>query len=81
MSGPKVDTAVIRQQELQRLMTARQQRCSLAENIQKSIHEADNCLGRDFEMLMKQEQFQESGKQMIELQETCKKELQNLLSN
>jgi hypothetical protein len=30
-------------------------------------------------MLMKQEQFQESGKQMIELQETCKKELQKLL--
>lgn len=79
MSGPKVDTAAIRQQELLRLMTARQQRCSLAENIQKSIHETDNCLGRDFEMLMKQEQFQESGKQMIELQETCKKELQKLL--
>ncbi|MEE5992582.1 MAG: hypothetical protein V3G42_05010 [Oscillospiraceae bacterium] len=44
MSGPKVDTAAIRQQELTKLMNARQGRRELAEMIQKSIHEVEMCV-------------------------------------
>ena len=63
MSGPKIDTAVIRQQELQRLMTARQNRRQLAEKIQESIHEVETCSGmqesleaykKDLQKLLKQ---------------------------
>ncbi len=79
MSGPKVDTAVIRQQELTRLMNARQERRQLADIIQSSLREVENCLGEDFDLLMQQEEFQSSGKRMSELQEQCRKELQNLL--
>lgn len=46
MSGPKVDYAKLREQEMASLAEARGRRLNVADKIQKMINQIDSCLGR-----------------------------------
>lgn len=80
MSGPKVDTAELRQQELERLENARDQRRMLAEKIRQSLLHVKSCLGEDFETMMQDETFVQKGQDMIKLQKEYEKKLERLLT-
>ena len=45
MSGPKVDYAKLREQEMTSLAEARGRRLKVADKIQKMINQIDSCLG------------------------------------
>ena len=45
MSGPKVDYAKLREQEMARLAEARGCRLKVADKIKKMINQIDSCLG------------------------------------
>ncbi len=45
MSGPKVDYAKLREQEMASLAEARGRRLKVADKIQKMINQIDSCLG------------------------------------
>lgn len=57
MSGPKVDYAKLREQEMARLAEARGRRLKVADKIQKMIYQIDTGLGADVDLMMKDPQF------------------------
>ena len=57
MSGPKVDYAKLREQEMARLAEARGRRLKVADKIQKMIYQIDTGLGADVDLMMKDPQL------------------------
>lgn len=53
MSGPKVDYAKLREQEMARLAEARRRRLKVADKIQKMIYQIDTGLSADVDLMMK----------------------------
>lgn len=78
MSGPKVDYAKLREQEMASLAEARGRRLKVADKIQKMINQIDSCLGGDVDLMLQDPQIGPSCKKIQELQAQCKKELQAL---
>lgn len=79
-SGPKVDYAKLREQEIARLAEARGRRLKVADKIQKLINKIKNCLGSDSDLLMQDPQMGPSCKKIAELQDMYIKELDELLN-
>lgn len=78
MSGPKVDYAKLREQEMASLAEARGRRLKVADKIQKMINQIDSCLGGDVDLMLQDPQIGSSCKKIQELQAQYKKELQAL---
>lgn len=78
MSGPKVDYAKLREQEMASLAEARGRRLKVADKIQKMINQIDSCLGGDVDLMLQDPQIRPSCKKIQELQAQYKKELQAL---
>lgn len=78
MSGPKVDYAKMREQEMASLAEARGRRLKVADKIQKMINQIDSCLGGDVDLMLQDPQIGPSCKKIQELQAQYKKELQAL---
>ena len=78
MSGPKVDFAKLREQEMASLAEARGRRLKVADKIQKMINQIDSCLGGDVDLMLQDPQIGPSCKKIQELQAQYKKELQAL---
>lgn len=78
MSGPKVDYAKLREQEMASLAEARGRRLKVADKIQKVINQIDSCLGGDVDLMLQDPQIGPSCKKIQELQAQYKKELQAL---
>lgn len=78
MSGPKVDYAKLREQEMASLAEARGRRLKVADKIQKMINQIDSCLGGDVDLMLQDPQIGPSCKKIQELQAQYKKELQVL---
>ena len=78
MSGPKVDYAKLREQEMASLAEARGRRLKVADKIQKMINQIDLCLGGDVDLMLQDPQIGPSCKKIQELQAQYKKELQAL---
>lgn len=78
MSGPKVDYAKLREQEMASLAEARGRRLNVADKIQKMINQIDSCLGGDVDLMLQDPQIGPSCKKIQELQAQYKKELQAL---
>ena len=78
MSGPKVDYAKLREQEMASLAEARGRRLKVADKIQKMINQVDSCLGGDVDLMLQDPQIGPSCKKIQELQAQYKKELQAL---
>lgn len=78
MSGPKVDYAKLREQEMTSLAEARGRRLKVADKIQKMINQIDSCLGGDVDLMLQDPQIGPSCKKIQELQAQYKKELQAL---
>ena len=78
MSGPKVDYAKLREQEMASLAEARGRRLKVADKIQKMINQIDSCLGGDVDLMLQDFQIGPSCKKIQELQAQYKKELQAL---
>ena len=78
MSGPKVDYAKLREQEMASLAEARGRRLKVADKIQKMINQIDSCLGGDADLMLQDPQIGPSCKKIQELQAQYKKELQAL---
>lgn len=78
MSGPKVDYAKLREQEMASLAEARGCRLKVADKIQKMINQIDSCLGGDVDLMLQDPQIGPSCKKIQELQAQYKKELQAL---
>lgn len=57
MSGPKVDYAKLREQEMARLAEARGRRLKVADKIQKMIYQIDTGLSADVDLMMKDSQL------------------------
>ena len=72
MSGPKVDYAKLREQEMASLAEARGRRLKVADN------QIDSCLGGDVDLMLQDPQIGPSCKKIQELQAQYKKELQAL---
>ena len=81
MSGPKVDYAKLREQEMASLAEARGRRLKVADKIQKMINQIDSCLGGDVDLMLQDPQIGPSCKKIQELQAQYKKELQALYNN
>lgn len=79
MSGPKVDTAELRRQELARLEAARQGRLKLAADIEKSIQRLKNRCDEACELLDKESSFAVTAEKTREKQALCEKKLRALL--
>ena len=79
MSGPKVDYAKLREQEMASLAEARGRRLKVADKIQKMINQIDSCLGGDVDLMLQDLQIGPSCKKIQELQAQYKKELQSQL--
>lgn len=79
MSGPKVDYAKLREQEMASLAEARGRRLKVADKIQKMINQIDSCLGGDVDLMLQDLQIGPSCKKIQELQAQYKKELQKAL--
>ena len=75
MSGPKVDYAKLREQEMASLAEARGRRLKVADKIQKMINQIDSCLGGDVDLMLQDPQIGPSCKKIQELQAQYKKEL------
>lgn len=80
MSGPKVDYAQLRKQELARLAEARGRRLKAADKIQKMMYQIDSCLGTDADLMKQDPQLGPSCQKIQELQAHYRKELQALLN-
>lgn len=78
MSGPKVDYAKLREQEMASLAEARGRRLKVADKIQKMINQIDSCLGGDVDLMLQDPQIGPSCKKIQELRAQYKKELQAL---
>ena len=78
MSGPKVDYAKLREQEMASLAEARGRRLKVADKIQKMINQIDSCLGGDVDLMLQDPQIGPSCKKIQELQAQYKKDLQAL---
>lgn len=78
MSGPKVDYAKLREQEMASLAEARGRRLKVADKIQKMINQIDSCLGGDVDLMLQDPQIGPSCKKIQDLQAQYKKELQAL---
>ena len=78
MSGPKVDYAKLREQEMASLAEARGRRLKVTDKIQKMISQIDSCLGGDVDLMLQDPQIGPSCKKIQELQAQYKKELQAL---
>ena len=78
MSGPKVDYAKLREQEMASLAEARGRRLKVADKIQKMINQIDSCVGGDVDLMLQDPQIGPSCKKIQELQAQYKKELQAL---
>ena len=78
MSGPKVDYAKLREQEMASLAEARGRRLKVADKIQKMINQIDSWLGGDVDLMLQDPQIGPSCKKIQELQAQYKKELQAL---
>lgn len=78
MSGPKVDYAKLREQEMASLAEARGRRLKVADKIQKMINQIDSCLGGDVDLMLQDPQIGPGCKKIQELQAQYKKELQAL---
>lgn len=78
MSGPKVDYAKLREQEMASLAEARGRCLKVADKIQKMINQIDSCLGGDVDLMLQDPQIGPSCKKIQELQAQYKKELQAL---
>ena len=57
MSGPKVDYAKLREQEMASLAEARGRRLKVADKIQKMINQIDSCLGGDVDLMLQDPQI------------------------
>ena len=68
MSGPKVDYAKLREQEMASLAEARGRRLKVADKIQKMINQIDSCLGGDVDLMLQDLQIGPSCKKIQELQ-------------
>lgn len=79
MSGPKVDYVSLREQEMARLLEARNHRLKIVDKIQKMINQIDSCLGEDADLMSQDAQLGPSCKKVQQFQEQYKKELQALL--
>ena len=73
MSGPKVDYAKLREQEMASLAEARGRRLKVADKIQKMINQIDSCLGGDVDLMLQDPQIGPSCKKIQELQAQYKK--------
>ena len=64
MSGPKVDYAKLREQEMARLAEARGRRLKVADKIQKMINQIDSCLGENEDLMIQDPQLGPSCKRI-----------------
>lgn len=80
MSGPKVDIAEVRHQELMKLAEAREGRRNLSDKIQKLINQVSNYIGSDLDLMMQDELLRPNCEHIQNLQNDCLKELKRMLS-
>lgn len=80
MSGPKVDIAEIRRQEMLKLEAAREERKNLSDKIQKLIHQVSDSPGVDIDLMMQEESLRSSCEKIKSQQEDCCKELSRFLA-
>lgn len=73
MSGPKVDYAKLREQEMARLVQARGCRIRAADKIRKMINQIDSCLGEDADLMIQDPQFGPSCKKFENFSHNIKK--------
>ena len=78
MSGPKVDTAELRRQELQRLEAARDERMKLCAEISDTLLWMEKQCGEICGLLDKDESFSENSQKVKKQSENCKKRLKAL---
>lgn len=79
MSGPKVDIASIRAQEMAKLAAARDGRRNISDKIQNLIKQVNDSLDLDLDLMMKDENLSSSCKRIVERQEECTKDLKKIL--
>lgn len=79
MSGPKVDIAEVRNQEMKKLAAARESRKNLSDKIHKLINQVNNCIGSDLELMMQDKLLCPNCERILHLQKDCINELQKLL--
>ncbi len=80
MSGPKVDIAEIRNQEMMKLAAARQGRKNLSDKIQRLLNQVTNCLGDNLDLMMQDESLRPSCERILKMQDDCCKELRRMLN-
>lgn len=73
MSGPKVDYAKLREQEMASLAEARGRRLKVADKIQKMINQIDSCLGGDVDLMLQDPQIGPSCKKYKNFRHSIKK--------
>lgn len=73
MSGPKVDYAKLREQEMASLAEARGRRLKVADKIQKMINQIDSCLGGDVDLMLQDLQIGPSCKKYKNFRHSIKK--------
>lgn len=79
MSGPKVDVAELRRQEMMRLAAAREGRKKLSNKIEKLIKQVKGRMGSDLELMKQDENLLEICNSIVSIQEECCKDLEKLL--
>ncbi|MCM1211552.1 MAG: hypothetical protein NC318_08105 [Blautia sp.] len=79
MSGPKVDIAEVRKQEMMRLAAARNERKNLSNKIQALQKQVDNCFGSDMQLMCQDESLKANCDKMLAIQEECRRALGELL--
>ncbi len=79
MSGPKVDIATIREQEMMKLAAAREGRKNLSDRIQRLLNQVSNCLGEELDLMMQDESLRPNCERILKMQDDCCRELRRML--
>ncbi|MCM1134760.1 MAG: hypothetical protein NC400_04210 [Clostridium sp.] len=79
MSGPKVDEAEVRRQEMMRLVEAREKRKNLANKIEKMLKQVMGCLASEISLMRQDELLGASCNRILAIKEECCRALQELL--
>lgn len=78
MSGPKVDEAALRKQEMERLAAARRARKNLIDRIQRMSEQVSSCFGDAQELLKNDAALRPNYDRIVKLQAVCCSELKRI---
>lgn len=80
MSGPKIDVAALRRQELAKLEAAREARKDMAERLIAAKKQIQAMLGKDFMLMQQDESLSKECKELLKLQKSTIKEIDSILA-